>query len=155
MHCRLRILTFWVGFALYFLTQYWHLVGTNRCFLFFFPLERKLFFEILFLHNHNYLLMNIWDLGNCTTSSFFRILLLLGASQVAMMIKNPPANAGDIRDAGSIPGLGKSCGGGHGNPPQYSCLENPLDREAWRSIGSQKGVHDWSDLASSYFTMFC
>ena len=60
--------------------------------------------------------MNIWDLGNCTTSSFFRILLLLGASQVVMMIKNPPANAGDIRDAGSIPGLGKSRGGGHGNP---------------------------------------
>ena len=48
-----------------------------------------------------------------------------GASQVALVVKNPPANAGDVRDAGSIPGLGKSSGGGHGNPPQYSCLENP------------------------------
>ena len=47
------------------------------------------------------------------------------------MIKNPPANAGDIRDAGSIPGPGKSPGGGHGNPLQYSCLENPMDRGAW------------------------
>ena len=41
------------------------------------------------------------------------------------MAKHPPASAGDIRDVGSIPGLGRSLGGGHGNPPQYSCLENP------------------------------
>ena len=41
------------------------------------------------------------------------------------VVKNPPANAGDIRDTGSIPGLGRSPGGGHGNPLQYSCLENP------------------------------
>ena len=41
------------------------------------------------------------------------------------VVKNPPANAGDIRDTGSIPGLGRSLGGGHGNPLQYSCLENP------------------------------
>ena len=47
------------------------------------------------------------------------------------MVKNPLANAGDIRDAGSIPGLGISPGGGHGNPLQYSCLENPTDRGAW------------------------
>ena len=45
-----------------------------------------------------------------------------GTSQV---VKNPPANGGDIRDTGSIPGLGRSPGGGHGNPLQYSCLENP------------------------------
>ena len=43
-----------------------------------------------------------------------------------------PANAGDIRDANSVPGLGRSPGRGHGNPLQYSCLENPKDREAWR-----------------------
>ena len=49
----------------------------------------------------------------------------------------------------------RSSGGGHGNPLQYSCLENPLDRGAWWSIGSQRGSHDWSDLASSYFTMLC
>ena len=49
------------------------------------------------------------------------------------MVKNLPANLGDSRDAGSIPGLGRSPGGGHGNPPQYSCLENPMDRGAWQA----------------------
>ena len=44
------------------------------------------------------------------------------------MVKNPPANAGDVRDAGSIPGLGRSPGGGHDNPLQYSCLDNLVDR---------------------------
>ena len=53
------------------------------------------------------------------------------ASQVALVVKNLPANAGDIRDRGSIPGLGGSPGGGHGRPLQYSCLENPMDRGAW------------------------
>ena len=47
------------------------------------------------------------------------------------MVKNLPANAGDLRDVSSIPGSGKSSGGGHGNPLQYSCLGNPMDREAW------------------------
>ena len=47
------------------------------------------------------------------------------------MVKNLPANAGDVRDVGLIPGLGRSLGGGHGNPLQYSCLENPMDRRAW------------------------
>ena len=54
-----------------------------------------------------------------------------GASQVMLVVKNPLANAGDIRDAGLVPGLGRSLGGGHGNPLQYSCLENPMDRGAW------------------------
>ena len=44
-----------------------------------------------------------------------------GFSQVALVVKNPPANAGDVKDAGSIPGWGRSPGGGHGNPLQYSC----------------------------------
>ena len=52
------------------------------------------------------------------------------ASQVVLLVKNPPANAGNIRDAGLIPGLGRSLGGGHGNPLQYSCLENCMDRGA-------------------------
>ena len=55
----------------------------------------------------------------------------LRASQVALMVKNPPTNAGEVRDAGSIPGSGRYSGGGHGKPPQYSCLENPMGREAW------------------------
>ena len=50
------------------------------------------------------------------------------------MIKNPPANAKNIRDAGLIPGLGRSPGRGHGNSLQYSCLENPMDRGAWRAM---------------------
>ena len=49
------------------------------------------------------------------------------------MVKNPPANAGDISDMGLIPRLGRSPGEGHGNPLQYSCLENPRDRRAWRA----------------------
>ena len=58
----------------------------------------------------------------------------LGASQEAQVVKNLPAIAGDIRDVGSIPGLGRSPGGGHGNPLLYSCLENPMDRETWQAI---------------------
>ena len=53
------------------------------------------------------------------------------ASQVALEVKNPPANAGDISDAGSIPGSGRSPGGGNGNPLQNSCLEYPMDKWAW------------------------
>ena len=49
------------------------------------------------------------------------------------MVKNSPANAGDIRDMGSIPGSGRSPGEGNGNPLQYSCPENPMDRGAWRA----------------------
>ena len=55
------------------------------------------------------------------------------ASQVALVVKNPPAIVEDIRDTVSIPGLGRSPGGGHGNPLQYSCLENPMNREAWQA----------------------
>ena len=58
---------------------------------------------------------------------------LTGASQVALVVKNPSANAGDVRDKSSIPGLGKSPGEGNGNPLQYSCVENPMDRGAWRA----------------------
>ena len=50
---------------------------------------------------------------------------------MSLAVKNPPANAGDERDEGSIPGLGRSPGGGNGNPFQYSWLENSMDREAW------------------------
>ena len=52
---------------------------------------------------------------------------------MALVIKNPPANAGDIRDMSSIPGSGRLPGGGHSNPLQYSCLENPMDRGAWQA----------------------
>ena len=71
------------------------------------------------------------------------------ASQVSLVVKNPPANEGDIRDTGSIPGLGRSPGRGHGNPLQYSCLENPRTEEpgGLQPMGSQRVGHNWSDLA--------
>ena len=53
------------------------------------------------------------------------------ASQVVLGVKNPPANAGEIRDVGLVPVSGRSPAGGHGNPLQYSCLENPTDRGPW------------------------
>ena len=67
---------------------------------------------------------------------------------MTLVVKNPPANAGDLGDAGSIPGLGRSPGEGHGNPLQYSCLENPMDRGAWwatvHSVAkSQTGLSDF------------
>ena len=57
----------------------------------------------------------------------------LWASQVALVVKNPPADVGNIRDASLIPGSGRSPEAGHGNPFQYSCLENPMDRGVWRA----------------------
>ena len=62
----------------------------------------------------------------------YSILPSTWASQVALGVKNPSVNAGDVRDVGSIPGSRRSPEGGHGNPLQYSCLENPMDRGAWR-----------------------
>ena len=59
--------------------------------------------------------------------SFFRRV-----SQVALVVKNMPINAGDPVDSGLTPGLGRSPGGGNGNPAQYSCLENLMDRGAWQ-----------------------
>ena len=58
------------------------------------------------------------------------------------VVKNLPANAGDARDMGSIPGSGRSPGVGNGNPLQFSCLENSIDRGAWlQSMGSQRVRH--------------
>ena len=57
--------------------------------------------------------------------------ILVRACQVALVVKNPLANAGDRRDVNAIPRSGRSPGKGHGNPPQDSCLKNPMDREAW------------------------
>ena len=68
------------------------------------------------------------------------------AFQVVIVVKNPPANAGDVRDAGLIPGLGRSPGGGHGKPLQYSCLENSMNRGAWRAT-----VH-WVAISRTWFS---
>ena len=61
------------------------------------------------------------------------------------VVKNLPANAGEARDVGSIPGLGRSSGGGNGTSFQYCCLDNPMDRRTWQtmmSIGSQRVGRD-------------
>ena len=52
---------------------------------------------------------------------------------MVLAVKSPPANAGDTGKAGSIPGLGRSSEGGHGNPLQHSCLENPMDKGGWQA----------------------
>ena len=62
-------------------------------------------------------------------------------------VKDPPANAGDIRDMGLIPGLGRCPGEGHGNPLQYSCLGNPMGRRAWRC--TVHGVHRESEMTEA------
>ena len=75
------------------------------------------------------ILCNFVCILNCLT---LRLLYYrVRASQVALVVKNLSANTGDLRDTGSIPGLGRSPGEGNGNPLQYSCLENPMDRGAW------------------------
>ena len=55
------------------------------------------------------------------------------SSQEALVVKNPPASAGEVRDMCSVPALGRSPGVGHGNPLQYCCLENPMNRGAWQA----------------------
>ena len=73
----------------------------------------------------------IWELSDkCFKAA---PVTLLRVSQVTLVVKNVSANAGDGRNAGSIPGSGRSPGGGRGNPLQCSCLENPMDRGAWRA----------------------
>ena len=64
--------------------------------------------------------------------------------QAVLVVRKPPANAGDVRDVGLIPGSGRCPGGGHGNPLQSSCLENPMDRGAWwatvRGVAKSQGM---------------
>ena len=93
-------------------------------------------------------------LGHSATSrgkELIEISLQLWASQVALAVKNMAANAGDIKDSGSIPGSGRSPGGGLGHPLQYFCWENPMDRQVepggLQSTGSQRVGHDRGDSA--------
>ena len=72
---------------------------------------------------------------------------------MALVVNNLPANGGDETDAGSVPGSGRSPGGGNGNPLQYSCLENPtMDRRAWRATvhGAAKS---WTQLTAPSFSL--
>ena len=71
--------------------------------------------------------MRILSYYNITSET----LINMYASHMVLVVKNPPANAGDVRDTGLILGSGRSLGGGHGNPLQYSCLENSMDGGTW------------------------
>ena len=74
--------------------------------------------------------MSSWWIDN----KYYQALGYKVASQVVLVVKNLPPNAGDIKDSSLIPGWGRFPGGGHGNPLQYSCLENPMDRGVWQAI---------------------
>ena len=70
-------------------------------------------------------------------------------------VENPPANAGDSTDMGLIPGLGRSPGGGNGNPHQYSCLGNLMNRGVWQAIvhgGHKRVEHDLVTRQKQYYT---
>ena len=69
---------------------------------------------------------------------------------MALVVKNPSAKAGDVGDAGLIPGSGRFPGEGHGNPLQYSCLENPMDREAWWATVHRVAEWDTTEVLSTH-----
>ena len=78
------------------------------------------------------------------------------ASQVALLVKNATTNAGNIRAVGLIPGLGRSPGGEHDNPLQYSCFENPMDVGAWWATvhGVAKSQTRLSDFTFTFFSVY-
>ena len=80
---------------------------------------------------------------------------LIGACQVAIVVRNLSDNAGDVRDTGSVSGLGRSPGGEHGNPFQYSCLKNPMGRGAWQAT-AHSVAKSWTQLKwlSTHLRMF-
>ena len=76
---------------------------------------------------------------------------VLNRTQKPLVVQNLPAIAGDVRDMCSIPGLGRSPGGGHSNPLQYSCLGNPMDRGAWRAtVHRVAKIHTWLKWLSTH-----
>ena len=77
--------------------------------------------------------------------SLFYSSVSVRAFQAALVVKNLPVNAGDLRDEGSIPGSGRSPGGRRGNPIQYSCLENPMDRIVWWAM-VHRVTKSWTEL---------
>ena len=109
-------------------------------------------------HTSRYCFYTIWkiqrhDLYKKEGSFLINIFIKKGASQVVPVVKNLTASARDIKDAGSIPGLGRSPEEEHSSPFQDSCLENPMDRGAWQAIqttGSQRVGQDWSNLAPKH-----
>ena len=104
-------------------------------------------------------LANLMDRGawratvDWVTNTLTPFLVTVGASQAVLVVKNPPAKAGDPRDSGLIPGLGRSPGEGNDNPFQYSCLENHIDRGAWWA--TVHGVaKSWTWLSDRVYTVY-
>ena len=101
--------------------------------------------------------MLLWAQGACVFFNYSVVWIyaqewnhwIIWASQVVLVVKNLPANAGGIREVGLIPGSGRFPEGGHENPLQCSCPGNPVDRGAWPAIVHRvkRAGHDWSDLA--------
>ena len=81
-----------------------------------------------------------------TSSLFYTSLFHKRAFQVVLVVKNLPARAGDLRDMGSVLELGRSSGEGQGNPLQYSCLEDPTDREAWQATVRRVSESDTTEV---------
>ena len=81
-----------------------------------------------------------------SSSLFYTSLFHKRAFQVVLVVKNLPARAGDLRDMGSVLELGRSSGEGHGNPLQYSCLEDPTDREAWQATVRRVSESDTTEV---------
>ena len=79
------------------------------------------------------------------------IKLLMVVSQVALVVKNLPANSGDRGEVGSVSELGRSPGEGHGNPLQYYCLENPMNRGAWWTIVHVIAESDTAERLTLHF----
>ena len=110
----------------YILSRY----RTSQCFAFLFHLSycKQVSFKVCLVC---LLLLMVLLLKIATEHNYDVRYSVPGASQVELAVKNSPASVGDIRDMGSIPDVGKSSRGGNGSPPQYLCLENPMDRRAW------------------------
>ena len=122
-----------------------------------------MYYWSLALENFEHCFVSLWDECNCAVVwTLFGTAFLwgwnenwpfplhyycVGASQVVLVVKNLPANAGVIRDAGSISGLRRCPGGGHGNPIQSSCLENPMNRGAWWA-SVHRIVQSWTQLSA-------
>ena len=93
--------------------------------------SRDIHNKMFYFHNRRIL--------ECSTR--FHNVFRLITTKVALVVKSPSASAGDVRNMGSIPGLGRFPGGGHSNPLHYSCLENPMDRGAWQAHGIARVRH--------------
>ena len=104
---------------------YWVNNGSLLCLT-----ESHIYYKLL-----GYTFLNMWTMN----------YIYPWASQVALVVKNPPANTEDKRDASLIPGMGRSPGEGHGNPLRYSCLENPMDRETQWPI-HQRVSKTWAQM---------